>query len=74
MNFRYIGAGLWFLAAAYAGSILHTVAGMPDVVGPVVGIASGALIIADPLRRLSDRNATAGSAAGFRSEPLSDLA
>ena len=53
MNIRLISAGLWFLAAAYAGSILHGIAGVHELVGPVVGLTTGALIVADPFHRFA---------------------
>ena len=52
MNIRLISAGLWFLAAAYAGSMLHGIAGVHELVGPVVGLTTALLIVADPFRRL----------------------
>lgn len=55
---RLLSAGLWFLAAVYAGSILHGVAGVPELVGPLVGLTSAGLIVAVPLRRRAAKPAT----------------
>jgi hypothetical protein len=60
MHTRIAIAGLWFLAAAYAGSILHAIVGIDPVVGPLVGSLSAALIIGAPLARgVGDRVAVA---------------
>lgn len=67
MHIRLLSAGLWFFAAAYAGSILHGISGMHELVGPIVGLTSAVLIVADPFRRLSARRvsiATSPQAAG----------
>lgn len=55
MHIRFLSAGLWFVAAVYAGSMLHGISGMHELVGPIVGLTSAALIIADPFRRLAAR-------------------
>jgi hypothetical protein len=52
---RLLSAGLWFLVAAYAGSILHGIAGLNELVGPLVGLATASLIVADPLHRNATR-------------------
>jgi hypothetical protein len=68
MYTRLLSAGLWFFAAVYAGSILHGVAGVPELVGPLVGLTSAGLIVAAPLRRDAAKPAAplapAGSATG----------
>jgi uncharacterized membrane protein len=51
MNKRLLSGGLWFLVAAYAGSILHGMAGVNELVGPLVGVATASLIVADPFHR-----------------------
>jgi hypothetical protein len=51
MNSRFLVAGLWFVAAAYSGSMLHAIVGTPDVVGPIIGIVTAALVVAKPFRR-----------------------
>ena len=51
MYTRLLSAGLWFFAAVYAGSILHGVAGVPELVGPLLGLTSAGLIVFVPTRR-----------------------
>lgn len=63
MHIRLLSAGLWFVAAVYAGSILHGISGMHELVGPIVGLTSAALIVADPFRRLAARRASVAVAA-----------
>lgn len=53
MYTRLLSAGLWFFAAVYAGSILHGVAGVPELVGPLVGLTTAGLIVVVPTRRHS---------------------
>jgi hypothetical protein len=61
---RLLSAGLWFLVAAYAGSILHGIAGMSELVGPLVGLATASLIVADPLHRTATRPVATRRAVG----------
>jgi hypothetical protein len=58
MAMRFLSAGLWLLSALYAGSLLHGVAGTPELLGPVVGLTSAGLIVARPLRRPATGRAT----------------
>jgi hypothetical protein len=51
MYTRLLSAGLWFLVAAYAGSMLHGIAGLNALVGPLVGLFTASLIVADPFHR-----------------------
>lgn len=55
MSKRLTIAGLWSLAALYAGSTLHGVTGLHELVGPVIGLGSAGLIVIDPFGRLADR-------------------
>jgi hypothetical protein len=55
MSKRLISAGLWFFVAAYAGSILHGMAGVHALVGPLVGLATAGLIVANPFHHLAAR-------------------
>jgi hypothetical protein len=57
MSKRLLSAGLWSFAALYAGSILHGVSGTPALLGPVVGLLTGALIVSDPIGRLKTARA-----------------
>ena len=59
MYTRLLSAGLWFFAAIYAGSILHGVAGVHELVGPLVGLTSAGLIVAVPMRRQAAKPALA---------------
>jgi hypothetical protein len=63
MYIRLLSAGLWFLVAAYAGSILHGIAGLSELVGPLVGLATAAVIVADPFHRYAPRPVAARRAA-----------
>ena len=63
MHIRLLSAGLWFVAAVYAGSILHGISGMHELVGPIVGLTSAALIVADPFRRLAARRVSVAKTA-----------
>jgi hypothetical protein len=59
MYTRLLSAGLWFFAAVYAGSILHGIVGVPELVGPLVGLTTAGLIVAAPLRRHAAKPALA---------------
>jgi phosphate/sulfate permease len=63
MHIRLLSAGLWFITAVYAGSILHGISGMHELVGPIVGLTSAALIVADPFRRLAARRVSVAATA-----------
>ena len=53
MATRLVVAGIWFLAALYAGSMLHEVAGLSSLVGPAIGLLSTAVVAIDPFHRLT---------------------
>lgn len=55
MYMRLLSAGLWFLVAAYAGSILHGIAGLNELVGPLVGLFTAGVIVANPFHRTATR-------------------
>ena len=57
MYTRVLSAGLWFFAALYAGSMLHGVVGVHELVGPLVGLTTACLIIADPVHRFAAKAA-----------------
>lgn len=72
---RLLAAGLWLFGAIYAGSMLHGIAGVSEFVGPVVGLMTAVLIVAEPHRRVGPRRIVlpAGQAVGspdVRSEPI----
>jgi hypothetical protein len=50
MNKRFLTAGLWLFAALYAGSVLHGIVGLSELLGPVVGLATAAVIFVTPQR------------------------
>ena len=58
MSKRLLSAGLWSFAGLYAGSVLHGVAGTSALVGPVVALATGVLIVSDPIGRLRTARAS----------------
>ena len=39
---------LWFYTGWYAGSMVASLIGVPDLLGPIVGIAAGFLVAFDP--------------------------
>ncbi len=47
---RLIAAALWFYAFWYAGSFLALILGVPDLLGPVLGLTAGAAVGLDPRR------------------------
>ncbi len=53
---RLLAATLWFYAAWYAGSLLAAVIGVPDLIGPVVGIAAGLIVGVDPRHLIWNRS------------------
>lgn len=47
---KRIAAGiLWFLAAWYAGAWIALLLGVPEILGPILGIAAAAVFAGDPL-------------------------
>jgi hypothetical protein len=64
MYTRLLSAGLWFLVAAYAGSILHGIAGLNELVGPLVGLVTASLIVANPFHRNAARTVATRRAVG----------
>lgn len=49
MSKRIAAAVLWFFALWYLGAFIAFVLGVPDLLGPVLGLAGAALIAGDPL-------------------------
>jgi hypothetical protein len=47
---RLAAATLWFYAFWYLGSTIATFAGVPDLLGPVLGLAAGLIVGIDPKR------------------------
>lgn len=74
MNKRLALAGIWSFAGLYAGSVLHGIVGTSDLLGPIVGLATAALIVLDPAARLNaakakSRVAVERPATGLAGEP-----
>jgi hypothetical protein len=47
---KRIAAGiLWFLAAWYAGAWIALLLGVPEILGPIMGISAAAVFAGDPL-------------------------
>ena len=52
MKKRVLAGVLWFYAAWYAWSVFASFVGLPDLAGPVIGLAAGVLFAVDPLGRI----------------------
>ena len=55
---RIAAASLWFYAFWYLGSTLASVVGVPDLLGPVLGLSAGLIVGMDPARRIWTRSTT----------------
>ena len=53
MSKRLLSAGLWLFAGLYAGSMLHGIAGLHELFGPVMGLTVAGLIVVDLPHRLA---------------------
>ena len=69
MNTRLAIAALWFFAAAYAGSMLHNIAGLATIVGPAVGLLTAAVIVVDPFARFASSTSTPAARPAVRTAP-----
>jgi putative effector of murein hydrolase LrgA (UPF0299 family) len=45
---RFVAGFLWFFALWYLGAVVASILNVPDVVGPIVGLAAGVLVAVDP--------------------------
>jgi hypothetical protein len=45
---RIVAGFLWFFALWYLGALVASILNVPDVVGPIVGLAAGILVAVDP--------------------------
>ncbi len=63
---RFAVATLWLYAFWYLGSTVAAFAGVPDLLGPVLGLAAGLIVGIDPRRMIWVRPAgtTATAPAG----------
>ncbi len=57
---RIAAAFLWMLSTWYLGSIVSALVGLPDLMGPVLGISAGLIIGIDPRHIIWPRPARAG--------------
>lgn len=57
---RLISAVLWFYALWYLGSIVTATFGMPDLLGPILGISGGLIVGIDPRQVIWRRTMRAG--------------
>jgi len=48
MKKRALAAVLWFYAGWYAGNLIAAVVAVPDVFGPILGVAAAGLFAWDP--------------------------
>ena len=60
---RIAATGLWLYAFWYAGSMIAAVLGLPDVVGPMLGVSAAGLAWSDPRRAIWNRRITSSAAA-----------
>ncbi len=49
MTKRIAAAALWFLSGWTVGNVFAMLVGVPEVVGPILGLAAAALVAGDPL-------------------------
>ena len=52
MKKRVLAGLLWFYATWYAWSMVAALAGLPELLGPVVGAAVAMLVAGDPFGRI----------------------
>lgn len=52
MTKRVLAGILWFFATWYAWNIFASFAGLSEVAGPILGLATGLLLAVDPLGRI----------------------
>ncbi|HEY7522702.1 MAG TPA: hypothetical protein VH720_03480 [Candidatus Limnocylindrales bacterium] len=50
MKKRLLAGILWFYAGWYAWAMVASLASLPDVFGPLVGLVAAAVVVVDPLR------------------------
>jgi len=58
---RLVATCLWFYAFWYLGSMIAAFAGVPDLLGPLLGLAAGGVVGIDPRRRIWARPAAAAA-------------
>jgi len=50
MKKRLLAGILWFYAGWYAWAMVASLANLPNVLGPLVGLVAAAFVVVDPLR------------------------
>lgn len=58
MKKRVLASALWFYAAWYGGAMIAHLFGVSTALGPILGIAAGAICAIDPRQLLWTRPAT----------------
>lgn len=69
MSKRIAAAVLWFLTGWYAGGYITLFFGVPDLIGPILGIACAAIFAGDPLGIIWAARVPAGAVA----EPITEV-
>jgi hypothetical protein len=57
---RTAAAALWLYAFWYLGSMISVLVGVPDLLGPVLGVSAGLIVGIDPRRVIWRRPTRAG--------------
>lgn len=57
---RLAAAALWLYAFWYLGSTVAALAGVPDLLGPTLGLAAGLIVGVDPRQAIWRRPVRAG--------------
>jgi hypothetical protein len=60
---RYLAAALWLYALWYLGSMIAAFVGVPDLLGPALGLTAGLIVGIDPRRLIWARGAGTRAAA-----------
>ena len=45
---RLVAGVLWFYSVWYLGSVISNATGLPDLLGPILGVAAGLIVAVDP--------------------------
>jgi hypothetical protein len=52
---RLVAAALWLYSFWYLGSMIAAIVGVPDLLGPALGLAAGVIVGIDPRRLIWTR-------------------
>ncbi len=69
MKTRLPIVALWFFGAAYAGSMLNNIVGLPTIIGPGIGLLTAATVVLDPFARTAAKRQATHVPATFEREP-----